>query len=358
MLGLGMLFFLIDVIHSLVFGEEAGDDPWKSDSLEWSISSPPPIFSFFTVPIVRSRHPLWDPAGLADPDLEKLQKSLTAQPSTWRGNLVTESSDARPQAIQYLPGPTYLPRGAAIATAIAAVGVLGRAYLVSAFGLIVLLIILLLWLYPQRRVLQLLRESTLPESTGLPVMSTGPRSTVWWGMICWLAIYASSFAALLYTHFYLRLFAEQWPPESIGKPGVWLAVVAYGALIVGSSVQCYGLTLFRREKWRAAKSSLVIALGCGGLYIAVECWEFWTVGFTPMTDAYGSIFFVLSWAVMLAVLVGIILSFTAMFRFRRAHVEERESLTLHLELASLQWGLAAGVGVLGFITLYLSPYFL
>jgi len=358
MMGLGVLFFLIDVIHSLMFGEEAGDDPWNGDSLEWSVPSPPPIFSFYTFPIVRSRHPLWDAAGAADPDLEKLQQALTAEPQTWRGNLVTESTDSRPQAIQYLPGPTYLPLGAAVATSIIAIGILTRAYTMSGFGTIVLFIILMLWLSPKRKILAMLRESYLPEQSGLPVMTTGPRSTIWWGMICWLAMYASSFAALLYTYFYLRLFTPQWPPEGIPRPEIWFASLSFGVLIIGSAVQCFGLTCYRQQKWTAARIAIGVAILCGTIFTAMECWEFWRVGFTPRTDAYGSIFFVLSWAMMISVLVGFILSVTAAWRFSRDYQEYWESMTLHLELASLQWGLTAGVGVLGFITLYLSPYFL
>lgn len=358
MMGLGVLLFLIDVIYSLMFGDEAGDDPWNGDSLEWSVPSPPPIFSFYTFPIVRSRHPVWDAAGVADPELEKLQQALTAEPQTWRGNLVTEATDSRPQAIQYLPGPTYLPLGAAVATSIIAIGILTRAYTMSGFGVIALFIILMLWLSPKPKILKMLRESYLPERSGLPVMSTGPRSTVWWGMICWLAMYASSFAALLYTYFYLRLFTPQWPPVGIPDPEVGMAALSYGFLIVGSVAQCYGLTCFRQKNWAFSRIAIGGAILCGAIFIAMECWEFWRVGLTLRTDAYSSIYFVLSWAVMISILVGAMLSLTAAWRFSRDHQEYWESMTLHLELASLQWGLTAGVGVLGFITLYLSPYFL
>ena len=283
---------------------------------------------------------------------------LASEPQAWRGNLVTVSTDSRPQAIQVWPGLTYRPFGAATVTSVIAIGILTRAYMMSAFGLIALFIILMLWLSPKRNTLAMLRESDLPERSGLPVMSTGPRSTVWWGMICWLAMYASSFAALLYTYFYLRLFTPQWPPEGIPDPESALAAVSYGVLIVGSVAQCFGLTCFRRKIWTRSRILMGVAIACGVVFIAMECWEFWRVGFTPRTDAYSSIYFVLSWAVMISALVGLILSVTAAWRFSRDHQEYWESMTLHLEITSLQWGLTAGVGVLGYITLYLSPYFL
>jgi cytochrome c oxidase subunit 1 len=51
-LGAGMLFFLYNVIHSARHGEIAGDNPWGALTLEWQVSSPPPIFNFEVPPRV------------------------------------------------------------------------------------------------------------------------------------------------------------------------------------------------------------------------------------------------------------------------------------------------------------------
>jgi cytochrome c oxidase subunit 1 len=39
----------------LKFGEKCGDNPWGegADTLEWTISSPPPYHSFETQPIIK-----------------------------------------------------------------------------------------------------------------------------------------------------------------------------------------------------------------------------------------------------------------------------------------------------------------
>ncbi len=358
LMGLGVLVFLIDVIHSLVFGDKAEDNPWQGDSLEWSVSSPPPIFSFITFPIVRGRHPLWENTAADDTELRKLQEVLTAEPQHWRGNLVTDAIDATPQAIQHLPGPTYLPLVAALATSIVAIGILSAAYLVSVFGLVVLIVMIMRWVWPKRQVLEFLRDSDLPERSGLPVLLSGTLSPTWWGMICWLTMFASGFSALLYTYFYLRLFAPQWPPEPAGKPELWLPVLAYGVLLIGSVTQCRALKAFRLHQEEQTLWGTLAAIVCGLVFLVIECWEFWRFGFTPMTNAYGSIFFVMSWAVMLSVLIGVFTSLVAAIRYPKIHVDYPESMTLNLELAALQWGLTAGVGLLGFITLYLTPFLL
>ena len=41
-------------------GAPAGANPWDAPTLEWSMPSPPPPYNFAVIPIVASRHPLWE----------------------------------------------------------------------------------------------------------------------------------------------------------------------------------------------------------------------------------------------------------------------------------------------------------
>ncbi|HEY2486934.1 MAG TPA: cytochrome c oxidase subunit I [Candidatus Binataceae bacterium] len=66
--GIAVLIFVINVVRSLRSGEPAGDDPWDAWTLEWSTTSPPPEYNFATLPVVRSRRPLWDLKHPDDPD--------------------------------------------------------------------------------------------------------------------------------------------------------------------------------------------------------------------------------------------------------------------------------------------------
>jgi len=70
-LAIGVLFFVINIVYSLRYGETAGDNPWQAWTLEWATPSPPPVPSFEYVPPVRSRRPLWDMAHPENPDWKK-----------------------------------------------------------------------------------------------------------------------------------------------------------------------------------------------------------------------------------------------------------------------------------------------
>ena len=52
MLGLSTLIFVYNMITSWIGGPRAGANPWRSLTLEWQVSSPPPIFNFDRVPTV------------------------------------------------------------------------------------------------------------------------------------------------------------------------------------------------------------------------------------------------------------------------------------------------------------------
>ena len=58
--GAGTGLTLINFFWSRRHGEVAGPNPWNADSLEWATSSPPPEYNFAAIPVVASRHPLWD----------------------------------------------------------------------------------------------------------------------------------------------------------------------------------------------------------------------------------------------------------------------------------------------------------
>jgi cytochrome c oxidase subunit 1 len=60
MLGIGVLLTVINALRSYKNGKVAGNDPWKGNTLEWYVQSPPPVNNFDVVPRVRSVEPMKD----------------------------------------------------------------------------------------------------------------------------------------------------------------------------------------------------------------------------------------------------------------------------------------------------------
>ncbi len=67
-LAFGTLLFIINFFWTMTKPRTASDDPWDAFTLEWATTSPPPPENFKTVPVVRSRRPLYDKKHPEDPD--------------------------------------------------------------------------------------------------------------------------------------------------------------------------------------------------------------------------------------------------------------------------------------------------
>jgi cytochrome c oxidase subunit 1 len=59
-LGVGVMMSIVNWVWSIKHGRIAGPDPWKANTLEWFVPSPPPVNNFDVIPRVRSVEPMRD----------------------------------------------------------------------------------------------------------------------------------------------------------------------------------------------------------------------------------------------------------------------------------------------------------
>jgi heme/copper-type cytochrome/quinol oxidase subunit 1 len=144
--GLGTGITLINVAWSRWRRIPAGDDPWEADTLEWATTSPPPDYNFAAIPIVASRHPLWDqrplPTGLSNlPET----KSIGVEGALRRESAISGGLDALSEATLTVPEPSAWPCALAFAISIFLVGLLITAQLVMGIGIVAGLVALCRW---------------------------------------------------------------------------------------------------------------------------------------------------------------------------------------------------------------------
>ncbi|HEX5236151.1 MAG TPA: cbb3-type cytochrome c oxidase subunit I [Silvibacterium sp.] len=101
--GIGILVSIINLFVSLRTGAPAGRNPWNSDGLEWSTDSPPKPYGSAHIPVVASRHPLWDDFDEEeDPDDDRVLDWGRLTPmTTWL--------DAVPTGIATIPEDSIVP---------------------------------------------------------------------------------------------------------------------------------------------------------------------------------------------------------------------------------------------------------
>jgi cytochrome c oxidase subunit 1/cytochrome c oxidase subunit I+III len=144
---LGTLLTLINFAISFRRGARAPNDPWDADTLEWATSSPPPDYNFAEIPVVTSRHPLWDegPGLVARTRPDDVTAALGVKGALEKQMTVTEGMDARPQATLGIPEPTYLPFIVAVGIAFLFVGLLTKAAIVGVVGVVIAMVAIVHW---------------------------------------------------------------------------------------------------------------------------------------------------------------------------------------------------------------------
>jgi cytochrome c oxidase subunit I+III len=351
----GFLAFIVNVLVSARKGSPAGRNPWDADSLEWSVESPPPIFSFFKPPLVQSRHPLWHRAEPEPAASERARNALAGGPD-WRATLCTDVLNAQPESIQWLPGASYKPFIAALGVLIGFLGLLLKAFSLAAFGAIFTAGVLVLWLWPDEKILKRIRDSRIEEKAGLPVFTTGSHATAWWGMAGLIAMLATAFGAMFFSYFYIRLYSAAWPQDGIAPPDFLFALIPHGLLVLSAVPQFWARRSFDSRRKNPARAGHLAVFGLGAVFLALQGWELSRLEFSHQANAYASLFYVTSCLLMLIVGVALAINLAAQVRIKR-DFEDRQGYTkLLVQITGLFWYFTALAGALVYATLYLSPY--
>jgi cytochrome c oxidase subunit I len=142
----GILLLLINVAVSRRGGRLAGPNPWDAATLEWSTVSPPPPYNFAVIPIVGSRHPLWEDRLDESAGRSSLVRGLALDRG--KESLATTGLDAQPEAILKMPEDSITPLLLALALTVVFSGLLAHSWWIAAAGGIAGLLVLLAWLWP------------------------------------------------------------------------------------------------------------------------------------------------------------------------------------------------------------------
>lgn len=142
--GIGILLTVINYIYSQKHGEIAGKDPWRSDTLEWALDSPPAPYAVVHVPTIVSRNPLWDDHDeFYDPDNERvLDRGRDVIATTWL--------DAIPVGVSQMPEPSLIPLLLSIALFVLFLALVFMWMWLALAAVIVSFIFMAFWAWPEK----------------------------------------------------------------------------------------------------------------------------------------------------------------------------------------------------------------
>jgi cytochrome c oxidase subunit I len=142
---LGVAVFIVNFFWSWAFGRAAGPNPWDAPTLEWATESPPPVYNFARIPIVGSRHPLWE-----DRLEEGTGRTVLDGPvlDEGRDTFGTTPLDAQPDEILRMPEDTAWPFLLSLSILAICYGLLFGLLWLEIAGAAALFVCIVGWLWP------------------------------------------------------------------------------------------------------------------------------------------------------------------------------------------------------------------
>ncbi|HYC31978.1 MAG TPA: cbb3-type cytochrome c oxidase subunit I, partial [Gemmatimonadales bacterium] len=359
----GILLSVVNFIRSLRRGELAGNNPWDADSLEWSVTSPPPDAQFPRLPVVRDRHPLWDerwrqermrPEDMAATDGEAAADldQMDHWPTEWRGGLVVTVSEGRPLAVVHMPRSSLAPFVMSVGF-VALFGALIVDYVpVMLASLAVILVALALWFWPQRTETAAMSEVGRPGADELPLAQAGPISNGFWGTWVLVFVLATALATIVAGYFYLGgnvvPSLEASPAARLERPAIATALLVLGGIPV---------TLAIRALPHTRGLGVRLGLAAGLLLTAAQLWlllDAWLASsLAPAADGRHSAFLgVAGYHGIVSGILLVMLLVANLWAWVRPADARGHAVAWN---TSLVYGFAAVSGVVTFAVLYLAP---
>ena len=125
------------------------------------------------------------------------------------------------------------------------------------------------------------------------------------GTIVWLASELMFFGGLFASYFTIRAASEVWPPPGTELNAVRAAIFT-AVLVASSGTMQMGAHELEHGNRRAARGWILITIVLGSVFLLNQYLEWTTLSFSVSTDAYGSLFYLMTGFHGLHVLLGLV----------------------------------------------------
>jgi cytochrome c oxidase subunit I+III len=316
LLAVGILLFIINVLWSMRAGEKVERNPWRADSLEWATAIPAPNYGFAELPIVQSRHPLWDEKDIrAEEELEPHRKErnrairdmlgeLAGWPLTWRAALTTSAIDARPTEIFRVSGPSIFPVVTAVGLIIMFAAEIFTLRVLVLSGAITTLVGLVGWHWPNR-VETTERELEFERKHNIPVYPNGSPTINRWSMAVLILLLATCTTLFVFSYFYITLAHVAWPMANIAPPGLLLPAIGTVAVVAAAFAMRWANRTIGRGNTSGLRIALAAAFVLGAIAAGVLVIDLRQLPFDHTLNAYASLYWTLTIFLIALLLFGL-----------------------------------------------------
>ncbi|MHB1988776.1 MAG: aa3-type cytochrome oxidase subunit III [Acidimicrobiales bacterium] len=171
-----------------------------------------------------------------------------------------------------------------------------------------------------------------PNVRGHPVAERPQMLAV--GVMIWLGSEFMFFSGLFAAFFTIRANAKVWPPPGT-KLDTYQALVFTFVLLASSPTMQVAVWAQEKGQFKKARAWIVVSLLLGAAFLGNQAYEWKTLPFSPKTNAYGSLFYIMSGLHGLHVLLGLVAMVALLGRMAGAKGDPGE--TAVVQAVSYYW---------------------
>jgi heme/copper-type cytochrome/quinol oxidase subunit 3 len=124
--------------------------------------------------------------------------------------------------------------------------------------------------------------------SGLPSVTFGSRSLMWWGTLGYITIEGWTTALLIGAYLYLRQNYQAWPPLRTPNPSLLVPSINLGLMLVSIVPVWLVARAGKRLDDRGVRKWLVVSSIISLPILVLRWWELWALNTRWDTSAYGS----------------------------------------------------------------------
>jgi cytochrome c oxidase subunit I+III len=349
MIAAGIILLLFDFARRFRFAIDKNiGNLFGGGTLEWL---PTGLYSARSIPVVRSRYPLWDTPNLAE-DVKQGRYLLPNAVTGRRETIITSSIRAEPLYLQILPGPSPWPPLAALFTAAFFLLLVVQAYWAGVVSGVLAIACIFPWVWntdsrPDQDVVD------VGGGIMLPTYMAGPKGHGWWGLGALLTVAGMIFAMALFSYIFLWSGAGYlWlpPPDQAWLYGI---LAAFGAALLLAVAAPLALRRLGR-----AGPALAVVLSAGSAIalasaLAADVGSWLAAGLSPEASSQGAIVFALMAWQSVMTFVSLLMAFFIFARAIAGHVNIRTPTTV--DLLCIFFGYTAVQGAIAVSLVRLFP---
>ncbi|RWO52771.1 MAG: cytochrome c oxidase subunit I [Mesorhizobium sp.] len=346
----GVLVVVFDVLRPKHRQPRGEFNPWNAGTLEW-VSEPEENWGVRSIPIVRSRYPLWDQKDLA----RKVNEGRYYLPDAeegWREGLVTTVLDAEPVQVLRVGGTSHVTIVSALSLGGAFIALTFHWWIATALAAIICFCAIIYWLWTGTGEIPEKPEKDVGLGLSLPLYASGSDSVGWWAMFITMVGDGTAFASLVFGYFFYWTIHSDFTAGIAGPDAVWslvaasLFAAAWGLMAAARMVNRRGATATMRGLLVMSLLTTVAASAAG---LAAPL----SPGMDPTRHVYPGIVWILVIWVLAHAALGTVMQAYCLARSLAGRLTPKHDLDLGNVV--LYWHFLLIAAVITFATIGLFP---